>query len=786
MSRSVLYAMRCVFCTLVGLLVLVGCSRSRSGPPPSPIASSPLQVARASFPTFSLPTPEATAAPTFTASPSVTPTPTRTPTATPTPFPDVPLPSADDYRLRSPDPGGLLRVLEMAVTYSSLWHLPDHERPVARRQEKALFRLVGSDLQRFYPEGVPDADELTLSSELVIYGIPYGNVLWQILRAGVMQYLNEHSIELQHEMTQELPRFLLTAYRLESPDREAERWLIYVRFVRLPFGYRIEGFIPVELGGTGRYHLVPNTLEPLMFPSSIYAPSETVVHVNHDLASSAQNDIVIHQYGHEGGSSNYWYLDIYTWDKLGLTLAESIHRVYDPLKGLGFPTYDIGDFTGDGRDDLRITTQHNGLFGCQYDRIAIFSWSGKQPRHNEFSNPPDTAACNVRQGMMNIWDDPHQAVGFLERAIEQWTMETTPSADFLAFLYVRLAVAYANQGLDDEAMRALENIYQLPGDASYVRLVQNHLEKVKNYDLVTFCYNLELEEKVAETEIEQYIYPKPEDKGKMPYYWFCLARRLMRNRLKTISFSTANSPVDTLAAANLTFAFARAVNVDADDELEWLGMLEPDRGPHLVILDAVDGHWKPIRIDSWSTRPLVDFQFQLRDVTGDGEPEVITLIALPDGSCEGNLKFKVTVETLSEREYGWTEYFEWSCTPFNLEELDEIYFDLVKPTWYTLLEYDGTSQNLPDYLETLEASVISQTQPLETAKELVDLMAYLLANEAAVQPAIKELKYLLGLNYELMGAEEQAVAAYVDLMRQVPNSPWSWLAWARLEPGNRD
>ncbi len=29
---------------------------------------------------------------------------------------------------------------------------------------------------------------------------------------------------------------------------------------------------------------------------------------------------------------------------------------------------------------------------------------------------------------------------------------------------------------------------------------------------------------------------------------------------------------------------------------------------------------------------------------------------------------------------------------------------------------------------------------------------------------------------------ETAVATYLDLIQQAPSSPWSWLAWARLEP----
>jgi hypothetical protein len=32
------------------------------------------------------------------------------------------------------------------------------------------------------------------------------------------------------------------------------------------------------------------------------------------------------------------------------------------------------------------------------------------------------------------------------------------------------------------------------------------------------------------------------------------------------------------------------------------------------------------------------------------------------------------------------------------------------------------------------------------------------------------------------GVGETAVAPYLNLIQQFPTSPWSWLAWARLEP----
>ena len=53
--------------------------------------------------------------------------------------------------------------------------------------------------------------------------------------------------------------------------------------------------------------------------------------------------------------------------------------------------------------------------------------------------------------------------------------------------------------------------------------------------------------------------------------------------------------------------------------------------------------------------------------------------------------------------------------------------------------------------------------------------------DPAAQVVRARLLYLLGWSYDLEGDSGQAIQADVDLMRQFPASPWSWLAAARLE-----
>ncbi len=69
-----------------------------------------------------------------------------------------------------------------------------------------------------------------------------------------------------------------------------------------------------------------------------------------------------------------------------------------------------------------------------------------------------------------------------------------------------------------------------------------------------------------------------------------------------------------------------------------------------------------------------------------------------------------------------------------------------------------------------------------TQLRITQLLNYLPTDDPNAQSYIEHVTYLLGYFYELSGDEETAVSTYLDLIQQYPTSPWSWLAWARLEP----
>jgi hypothetical protein len=98
--------------------------------------------------------------------------------------------------------------------------------------------------------------------------------------------------------------------------------------------------------------------------------------------------------------------------------------------------------------------------------------------------------------------------------------------------------------------------------------------------------------------------------------------------------------------------------------------------------------------------------------------------------------------------------------------------------------YDETSDDLRYFVRrytfNMQMQILSEHDLSNVREILLRTLARMDAEGSYYQPS--QLMYLLGLDYELSGEEETAVATYLDLIQHYPTSPWSWLAWARLEP----
>jgi hypothetical protein len=85
-------------------------------------------------------------------------------------------------------------------------------------------------------------------------------------------------------------------------------------------------------------------------------------------------------------------------------------------------------------------------------------------------------------------------------------------------------------------------------------------------------------------------------------------------------------------------------------------------------------------------------------------------------------------------------------------------------------------------LNTLTAEVIHQEKPVQDTLNSIDtLMNALPPNDPLSDIIRPRLLFMRGYLYELNGDEANALETYLELIKLDPRSPWSWLAWIRLE-----
>ena len=113
----------------------------------------------------------------------------------------------------------------------------------------------------------------------------------------------------------------------------------------------------------------------------------------------------------------------------------------------------------------------------------------------EETQMPDTPECVMFHA---ITPDNHYSeavlaeksrVELLESALAQLTLETAPSADYLALGYLHLAIAYLEQNDFSKAQQSFNQLYNLPEDASFAQLVKE-LYAENGGDLPDICRQL--------------------------------------------------------------------------------------------------------------------------------------------------------------------------------------------------------------------------------------------------------------------------------------------------------
>ncbi len=657
---------------------------------------------------------------------------------------------------------------------------------------KPFFNVMVADFARFYPEGNPEATQLITENPFPStfeFWHP-STILRNMIHEGVIQYLNTNNIALSSSQDLRWPELVLHPIPINIDDDPELEWVLQLNFLR----YRLQDWLPVEADAEGRYQIVSNEIEHQDYE---YFTETTVAY---DFTGDGQEELLLLTHDYISHGEFGVLVKIHSWNMNQFQLIGNA-SIYSSDENI---SYEIVDSNGNGRPEIHISQQRGSNYKCYWERIDTYEWNGTELHHSVVGDmAPDTAVCNIgraitgRIGMDRI--PVQERIALLEGALQELPLEIAPSADYLAYAKVQLAAMYAGQNEDGAAMQLLQSIMDYPTSGNpFVQLVEESLA-ASNSSPVAVCDYL-YESAVGKSSrdsdpginyfhqiTQEVIYHFPPVTGRIVPELVCPIDDLVLNRLATSSLNGALSPTDALNAIGFPSSTILVANIDGDSDDEWLGYIDL-RKPSIVLLDRVEDEWqaKVIFYNPYSTFQILEYDYLFQDFDNDQNTDLLLGLWVEEispGPPIHNMNYLILIDSneggleLQNRPL----YVE---EPVDLSELTLEYFEdeVAAPSiWVELARQFGIEGNLRDYATSLTQRIIEQERPLTTLADLETLLAGL-PDDEEVQPLRHQLMFLRGYHYELAGEAETAVSHYTTLIQQAPDSPWSWLAWARLEP----
>jgi hypothetical protein len=715
-------------------------------------------------------------------------TPTRFVATTPEPPYAVELPNeAVAFQLKPPSFVGLLEALKQAGRLEFVYS-QENGRPSTN--SGAILPAIYSDLRKYFSEGFPDAQKMMMENPLSDSYLGQTPILVPVLEDAFLQYINRFATDL-HNISNIEGVLEFTAQPIDLDTELEASWLVTIDFLT----YHLRDFVLISHLEDGTFQYVPSDLP--YFSGRFVEDGDVFFLQSVDLTGEGQKEVLIENEAYLGGGGNSKNLYIYTWAEQKLSLLDIINMEYG---GSSFfePLYEIADFNGDSHEDIKVTQQGAAEFGCAWEQVDIYSWQGTDPQHILDDLPVDTAVCNLWRAMASFNNsyvvrlDVAERISLLERAVSQLSPDQPTERDWLAYALLQLALAYAENGEFSQAQTMLNQIDSLAQTSRYAQFVQEN--KVSSNDsIISLCRNMFVNaEQMMETEISDFLTEGaifgvgydlvPERR------LICNLREVTRSIIEQNELPQSQSPVELMESLGLAHELFQSGQLDTDGDIEWIGVLEPE-SPSLVIFDLLGEEWQIYFIFYPFYFPVLELDFVLQDVISDDQPEIIVQLTedgtayypyeevvydvILAGMVDGAFQ-KIRSEMVYEKTDDLAQVLE--ITAYELEAST-----LASISWRQLEGLDVAEDSVYFYTSKLQTAVLTQTDPTVPEK-ITQLLNYLPPDDPDARPYIEHLTYLLGYFYELSGEGETAVTTYLDLIQQYPTSPWSWLAWARLEP----
>ena len=607
---------------------------------------------------------------------------------------------------------------------------------------------------------------------------------------GLLQYLNSNNLTLTSDFDLGISDFEVRPTSIDMDgDNEAE-WALDIKSSR----YGLYEWLVVDVDENGRYIIIPYVqFQWPFFPSNIDA------NVTYDFTGDGVSELLFTRIEHFGAGLSGVSIGVYGWGKeqLDLLVSPSFNVYYAD----GTVEYEIADMNNNGLSEIRVFWHWNEGYTCKWEQIDTYEWNGIEFQKSVFGDiPPNTAVCNVARGIKgsaNLREPEEQLstderIHYLTNGLEELTIENAPFVDYIAFVKLQLGMLYATQGKNEEALNTLGEILELSSEENpFAQMIAEQLQIEPNSPL-RLCNllqkSIELEsEKWLSSDITEFItfevYPAfsqiaPEQ--------ICPLDTLIMNQLDLFTLSVKNNPEDYFLQIGLPFIPIHHDDIDNDGFYEWIGYFDLNRSP-IIIIDNDESKWTAQTIYKvYSSQSLIDYQIIEKNITADDTTEILLMLELEDVQYL-NTNHVLILLGQNENEVEQLDRINYYEEVPVLESitLEDFTANDVLPSAWELLEAEfNIDGNFGLYVHDLTRRSLAQEQPSTTLNEIQILLSYLPKDEpdAELQSLRHHLLFLIGYHFELAGEEETAVTHYLNLIEEAPDSPWSWLAWARLEP----
>jgi hypothetical protein len=283
---------------------------------------------------------------------------------------------------------------------------------------------------------------------------------------------------------------------------------------------------------------------------------------------------------------------------------------------------------------------------------------------------------------------------------------------------------------------------------------------------------------------------------------------LLKSQLQAKPIAIAADPAQTLAINGQPLELVQALNLDADSKEEYAGILQTER-PLIVILDAASDSWRIYPVE-FVDRAVIGLSATAAPTDSVADAQVLLLIQF-DSSTRGETTgcapeskdFRLILAAPGKDDYrlmGWRGFSCQAQPPVELqtEQGRKTFIALInecnrcdlindfhreQPSW---VEIRGLSDELPTnvnvfrYIDAIDSEVLQGENLSQNQAKIAQLLGYLPSDIPAAIILHRHLRYLSALSYELEGKVDLAIAGYLKLMQEDPDTLWAKLAQTRL------